>query len=165
VLLADVIGDAVFLLGQRIREERIQLEQQIEPGLCALCEGNRLEQVLVNLLVNAFDATAAGGAPRQVRIVAQRTADGVALEVHDNGPGIAPEVMAHLFEPFFTTKEQGRGLGLGLAISAGIVRDFGGLLRATSSGALGGAAFIVSLRNNNNGNGNCETSNDRPPSA
>ena len=99
------------------------------------CEGNRLEQVLVNLLVNAFDAIAEAGdadadMPRRVRIVARSTAGGVALEVHDNGPGIAPEAMPRLFEPFFTTKEQGLGLGLGLAISAGIVRDFGGLLRA-----------------------------------
>ncbi len=154
VPLADVIADAVILLGQRIRDEHIQLEQKIEPGLCALCEGNRLEQVLVNLLVNAFDATAAGGPPRRVRIVARRTPEGLALEVHDNGPGIAPEVMPRLFEPFFTTKEQGRGLGLGLAISSGIARDFGGMLRADRS-KLGGAAFIVTLRN-----GNCETTHD-----
>ncbi|HYP82491.1 sensor histidine kinase [Variovorax sp.] len=147
VPLEDVIADAVFLLGQRIRQEHIELEHQLEPALCALCEGNRLEQVVVNLLVNAFDATAGVQGARRVRIVACRTAGGVALQVHDNGPGIAPEVMPRLFEPFFTTKEQGLGLGLGLAISAGIVRDFGGLLRAGRSSSLGGAAFIVSLRN------------------
>lgn len=147
VALADVIADALFLLDQRIRQERIQLEQAIEPHLYALCESNRLEQVLVNLLANAFDATAAGGAAvRRVRIVARRTPEGTLIEVHDNGGGIAPEVMPRLFEPFFTTKEQGLGLGLGLAISAGIVRDFGGLLRAGES-ELGGAAFIVTLRN------------------
>lgn len=147
VALADVIADALFLLDQRIRQERVQLEQAIEPHLYALCEGNRLEQVLVNLLANALDATAAGDAagPRRVRIVARRTSEGAVVEVHDNGNGIAPEVMPRLFEPFFTTKEQGLGLGLGLAISAGIVRDFGGLLRAGES-ELGGAAFIVTLR-------------------
>ncbi|CAA2101715.1 sensor histidine kinase [Variovorax paradoxus] len=151
VPLADVIADSLFLLGQRIRQERIELEQAVEPRLFARCEGNRLEQVLVNLLVNAFDATAAAGAsPRRVRIVARRTVEGVAVEVHDNGTGIAPEVMPRLFEPFFTTKEQGLGLGLGLAISAGIVRDFGGLLRAGDS-ELGGAAFIVTLRNGHRG--------------
>lgn len=155
VALADVIADALFLLDQRIRQEHIQLEQAIEPHLYALCEGNRLEQVLVNLLANAFDATAAnafdatatGGASlRRVRIVARSTPEGATVEVHDNGNGIAMEVMPRLFEPFFTTKEQGLGLGLGLAISAGIVRDFGGLLRAGES-ELGGAAFIVTLRN------------------
>lgn len=151
VALADVIADALFLLGQRIRQERIQLEQAIEPHLYALCEGNRLEQVLVNLLANALDATATETAgPRRVRIVARRTPDGASVEVHDNGNGIAPEVMPRLFEPFFTTKEQGLGLGLGLAISAGIVREFGGLLRAGES-ELGGAAFIITLRNGQRG--------------
>jgi C4-dicarboxylate-specific signal transduction histidine kinase len=145
VPLADVIGDAVFLLGQRMRQERIELDQHIEPGLNALCEGNRLEQVLVNLLVNAFDATAVEDGPNRVRIVARRESHGVLIEVHDNGPGIAPEVMPRVFEPFFTTKEQGVGLGLGLAISAGIVRDFGGMLRAGQS-PLGGAVFTIALR-------------------
>jgi len=151
VAMADVIADALFLLDQRIRQEHIQLAQAIEPHLYALCEGNRLEQVLVNLLANAFDATAAGGAsPRRVRIVARSAPEGVTVEVHDNGNGIAMEVMPRLFEPFFTTKEQGLGLGLGLAISAGIVRDFGGLLRASES-ELGGAVFIVTLRNGQRG--------------
>lgn len=146
VALADTVADALFLLSQRIRQERIALSQEIEPGLHALCEGNRLEQVLVNLLVNAFDATASAGVdPRRVRVVARNAPEGVVLEVHDNGTGIAPEVMPRLFEPFFTTKEQGLGLGLGLAISAGIVRDFGGLLRAARSD-LGGAVFCVTLR-------------------
>lgn len=146
VALADVIADALFLLDQRIRQEHIQLEQAIEPHVYALCEGNRLEQVLVNLLANAFDATAAGAASlRRVRIVARSTREGAIVEVHDNGNGIPLEVMPRLFEPFFTTKEQGLGLGLGLAISSGIVRDFGGLLRAGHS-ELGGAAFIVTLR-------------------
>lgn len=144
VALDGVIADALFLLDQRVRQEQIRLEQDVAPGLLALCEGNRLEQVLVNLLANAFDAAAASS-PRCVRIVACRRADGVVVEVHDNGSGIAPEAMPRLFEPFFTTKEQGAGLGLGLAISAGIVRDFGGLLRAGPS-PLGGALFIVTLR-------------------
>lgn len=151
VVLGDVIADALFLLNQRIRHDQIRIEQAIEPGLLALCEGNRLEQVVVNLLTNAFDATltATDGAPaipRRVRIVARSGPEGARLEVHDNGTGIAPEIMPRLFEPFFTTKEQGVGLGLGLAISAGIVRDFGGLLRAGQS-ELGGAVFIVILRN------------------
>jgi len=152
VALAGVIADALFLLGQRIREEKIELEQHVEENLLALCEGNRLEQVLVNLLANAFDATADSGArPRRVRLVARHLqGGGVALEVHDNGTGISHDVMAHLFEPFFTTKEQGLGLGLGLAISAGIVRDFGGHIRAAQSD-LGGAAFTINLRDGSRG--------------
>lgn len=149
VALADVIFDALFLLDQRVRQDQIRVERAVEPGLVALCEANRLGQVLVNLLANAFDASAVSS-PRRVRIVTRRVADGVTLEVHDNGGGIDPEVMPRLFEPFFTTKEQGVGLGLGLAISAGIVRDFGGLLRAGPS-PLGGACFIVTLRDGQRG--------------
>ncbi|WP_051953918.1 sensor histidine kinase [Xenophilus azovorans] len=157
VALAGVIADALFLLGQRIREEKIAIEQNVEPGLTALCEGNRLEQVLVNLLANAFDATAAAGAPsRRVRICARGTSYGVELQVHDNGTGIPNDVMTRLFEPFFTTKEQGLGLGLGLAISAGILRDFGGHIRAGQSD-LGGAVFTIHLRDGCRGNAHDRT--------
>jgi C4-dicarboxylate-specific signal transduction histidine kinase len=65
--------------------------------------------------------------------------------VRDSGTGIPQSALDHLFEPFFTTKEQGKGLGLGLAISAGIVRDFGGTLKAQNS-AEGGAEFIIELQ-------------------
>ncbi|MBC5784826.1 sensor histidine kinase [Ramlibacter sp. USB13] len=139
-----VVDDALSLLQQRMRNERVQLERVVPDGLRAWCEGNRLEQVLVNLLANALDALKAGG-ERRVRIVASACGEAVMLEVHDSGPGLPPEVMPRLFEPFFTTKDQGEGLGLGLAISAGIVRDFGGTLRAGRS-PLGGALFSIQLK-------------------
>ncbi|HBD38672.1 MAG TPA: two-component sensor histidine kinase, partial [Cupriavidus sp.] len=65
--------------------------------------------------------------------------------VRDNGPGIAPDALPRLFEPFFTTKEIGQGLGLGLAISSSIVREFGGQLTAGNVEG-GGAEFVVTLR-------------------
>ncbi len=145
VPISGVIADSLFLLGQRIRNERVELEQVIEPPtLQAMCEGNRLEQVLVNLVANALDAMKHSPS-RRLRIAASREGQWVTIEVHDSGEGISPEVAARLFEPFFTTKEQGVGLGLGLAISAGIVRDFGGTLRAGPS-ALGGAMFAIQLK-------------------
>ncbi len=64
--------------------------------------------------------------------------------MRDNGPGIPPDAMPHLFEPFFTTKEIGQGLGLGLAISTSIARDFGGSLSATNVPG-GGAQFTLTL--------------------
>lgn len=144
VAIGSVIDDALSLMQQRLRSEKVRLETDIEGGLQALCDGNRLEQVLVNLLANAVDALK--DAPlRGVRVTAARVGEWVTLEVHDTGPGIAAEAMPRLFEPFFTTKDQGEGLGLGLAISAGIVRDFGGSLRAGRS-PLGGAAFSIQLR-------------------
>ncbi len=108
----------------------------------------RLEQVLVNLIRNAIDATAEVPQPEAAGV--QVTVDVgdalVRITVRDAGPGIAPQVLPHLFEPFFTTKADGLGLGLGLAISLAIVEDFGGRLegRNADDGA-GGAAFVIEL--------------------
>lgn len=148
VPITGVIADSLFLLGQRLRNDKVQVEQDVQPStLQALCEGNRLEQVLVNLLANALDAMK-HSAVRRLRIAASRDGQWVTIEVHDSGEGIPADVAARLFEPFFTTKEQGVGLGLGLAISAGIVRDFGGSLRAGPS-RLGGAMFSIQLKATN----------------
>ena len=106
----------------------------------------KLEQVLLNLAGNALDAIAAEGqTDGRVDIDVSATADMVRIAVRDNGTGIAPEALPHLFEPFYTTKEIGQGLGLGLAISSSIVREFGGQLVAGNV-ASGGAEFVVTLR-------------------
>jgi two-component system C4-dicarboxylate transport sensor histidine kinase DctB len=113
--------------------------------LYALCDSNRLQQVLVNLFSNALDAMEmAGSVSRQLVVEAGREGARVLITVTDSGPGIPEEVRAHLFEPFFTTKPQGKGLGLGLAISEQIVRESGGRLRAESPPE-GGARFIIDL--------------------
>jgi two-component system C4-dicarboxylate transport sensor histidine kinase DctB len=153
VAIGPVIDDALFLLDQRIRDGRIVLQKSIRPEkLTALCDANRLEQVLVNLLSNAVDAvernssaSTEGVRPALIAITASLQDDWVTIEVSDSGVGIDASVEPHLFEPFFTTKPQGAGLGLGLAISAAIVRGFGGTLRSQSS-ALGGASFALRLR-------------------
>lgn len=137
------IDNALFLLEPRLRQVGAGMRMMIAGGVTALCDANRLEQVLVNLIGNALDAVEGHAAPA-VRLSAKREGDRVRIEVADNGPGLPEEVLAHLFEPFFTTKDAGRGLGLGLAISAGIVRDFGGTLSAAAA-ASGGALFIVDL--------------------
>ncbi|ABF07115.1 two-component system, NtrC family, C4-dicarboxylate transport sensor histidine kinase DctB [Cupriavidus metallidurans] len=106
----------------------------------------KLEQVLLNLVGNALDAIAAAGAEDgRVDIAVSATDETVTLVVRDNGPGIAPDALPRLFEPFFTTKEIGQGLGLGLAISSSIVREFGGQLTAGNVEG-GGAEFVVTLR-------------------
>lgn len=145
VSVAGVVDDALSLMQQRLRDGHVALERDIPDGLpMAMCDGNRLEQVVVNLLANALDALK-HCADRRLKIALSRAGGWLILEVHDNGPGIPEDVMPRLFEPFFTTKDQGEGLGLGLAISAGIVRDFGGTLRAGAS-PLGGAMFVVQLK-------------------
>lgn len=126
------------------------------PELVARCEDLRLEQVLINLLGNALDAVggaAATAATAAAAVVAAPAIDvtivvsaaTLSIEVRDNGPGIAPDLLPRLFEPFFTTKEMGRGLGLGLAISSSIASDAGGALTARNAPD-GGALFVLTLR-------------------
>lgn len=100
----------------------------------------RLEQVLINLLRNALDATKSIDTP-EIRVLLSAGEDAV-LTVRDNGAGI--EDLDNLFEPFYTTKAPGDGVGLGLAISSSIVNDLGGRLTARN-GRDGGAVFEVRL--------------------
>ncbi|RDI24272.1 two-component system sensor histidine kinase HupT/HoxJ [Pseudacidovorax intermedius] len=106
----------------------------------------QLQQVVMNLLQNALDATSElpGQAP-EVRIEIVSSDEHVHLRVADNGPGISTAHLSHIFEPFFTTKPVGKGTGLGLSISYGIVEQHGGVLRAQNLAA-GGAQFEVALR-------------------
>ncbi|KWO75086.1 sensor histidine kinase [Burkholderia ubonensis] len=131
-----------------VREAPLDLAND-HPELVARCEDLRLEQVLINLLGNALDAVAAGGAPRtaapRIDVTIEASAATLAIQVRDNGPGIAPDLLPRLFEPFFTTKEMGRGLGLGLAISSSIASDAGGSLTARNAPG-GGALFVLTLR-------------------
>src|SRR5690606_14598319 len=100
----------------------------------------RLEQVIINLLRNALDATRGAAEPHvEILLTAGETAT---LAVRDNGHGIAD--LDNLFEPFYTTKKPGEGVGLGLAISSGIVKDLGGRLTARNAPG-GGAVFEVQL--------------------
>ena len=114
------------------------------PELIANCDDLRLEQVLINLLGNALDATVGMSSPRIV-IEVEVAGANLSFAVSDNGPGIPDDVLPRLFEPFFTTKEMGQGLGLGLAISSSIARDCGGTLVARNAPE-GGALFVLTLR-------------------
>lgn len=140
--VAHAVGAALFLLDQRLARAGITVINHCEPGRAvAWCDQNRLEQVLINLIRNAGDAMA--DSPRKTLTLAAAPADdGVVLRISDTGCGL-PEGGA-LFEPFFTTKPPGEGLGLGLAISRDIVREFGGDLRAEHCPE-GGACFSVRL--------------------
>lgn len=102
----------------------------------------QVQQVLLNLVVNAQDALRSSAPPRAIVIVGRRDDGRAIVEVRDTGPGIAPDVLPRLFEPFFTTKTTGTGLGL--AVSAGIVRELGGEITAENR-AGGGAVFRIAL--------------------
>jgi signal transduction histidine kinase len=102
-----------------------------------------MQQVVLNLLLNAAEATQSK--TTRLVIVTTEPGDGeVRLIVADNGEGIQPENLAKIFDPFFTTKSEGKGVGLGLAVSYGIVQAHGGDIEVKSH-AGEGATFIVSL--------------------
>ncbi|HYD60848.1 MAG TPA: ATP-binding protein [Noviherbaspirillum sp.] len=138
------VENALFLLEQRLKQARIVACIDLpDNDLTAWCDPNRLEQVLVNLAGNALDAME-GTAEPGLDISARRDGGRIHIQVRDRGPGIAEDARSRLFEPFFTTKEAGSGLGLGLAISAGIVADFGGSLSGDNHPG-GGAVFTLDI--------------------
>jgi len=131
VSLLDSVRNAQVLLEHRSRVMGVQADIDIPPSLRVRAEANRLEQVLVNLLGNALDAMQ-HETQRQLHVLAQPQDEGrrVLVKVQDSGAGVSEAELLRLFEPFFTTKPAGEGLGLGLVISAKIVHEFGGTLRA-----------------------------------
>ncbi len=142
VLLKETLDSSILLNRSRLRHNRVKLVRDpIDPHLQVLGGRIRLEQVIVNLLQNAFEALEDTADP-MVRISIEVEAEVVRLTISDNGPGLAPEVMEQMFTPFVTTKE--KGLGLGLVIAHDILRDFGGELLAESSEA--GASFTLKLK-------------------
>ena len=147
VVLRQVIANAQSLLSQRLRDNSVELVVQVHPaGLAALAEETRLEQVLVNLLGNAIDAMLASPL-RCLRVeasVVDTAPDHCLIRVSDTGPGVRADILPRLFEPFITSKPAGAGLGLGLMISAHIVREFGGSLRACQMDGAG-ACFEIEL--------------------
>jgi two-component system C4-dicarboxylate transport sensor histidine kinase DctB len=115
----------------------------VDPRMRAMAEPTRLEQVVLNLLVNALDAVAGRDDPA-VAVEAEADEARVRIIVTDNGTGIPETLRERIAEPFFTTKETGEGLGLGLAISRAIVAEYGGTLEFAER-AGGGTRFVVSL--------------------
>jgi signal transduction histidine kinase len=120
------LDNTLLILNHRLKHgvEVVREYDRSLPRICA--HGSELNQVWTNLIVNAIDAMGGKG---ELRIRTSRERDGVMVEIVDNGPGIPPEVKAHLFEPFFTTKGVGEGTGLGLDTANRIVRQHHGRIR------------------------------------
>jgi len=145
VSLSAVIEDSLALLERRIAQEGVTVERSLpDHEVWAYGGPVRLQQVVLNVVGNAIDAMQDNDS-RHLRIGLAEDDTEVTLSVRDSGTGIAPEVMGDLFVPFFTTKEVNEGLGLGLSISYGIVRGFGGSISASNS-VEGGAEFHIRLR-------------------
>jgi two-component system C4-dicarboxylate transport sensor histidine kinase DctB len=138
------ISNALVLVERRIQLDQVTFQLRIDKAdIYALCDSNRLEQVLLNLMTNALDSMA-GCAVRELVLEVSSKPGRVLIRVADTGPGLSDEARKRLFEPFYTSKPQGEGLGLGLAISEQIIRDFGGSLRAEQASA--GACFVIELK-------------------
>ncbi|MGN6666071.1 MAG: sensor histidine kinase, partial [Trinickia sp.] len=147
----EAIDNALFLVEQRLCKDRVKLTfDRQHADARVLADANRLEQVLVNLFANALDALG-GASERHLEVMVEDDGYVTVIRVRDTGTGLPEAVRARLFEPFFTTKEQGAGLGLGLAISAGIVREFRGALKAADRSG-GGAEFSIHLCTDREGN-------------
>jgi PAS domain S-box-containing protein len=144
VSLNNVLGDLEKML-RRVIGEDIRIRMDLAPDLARVSvDPGQMDQVILNLVVNARDAMKKGGdlvvRTRNVQpgaLLSRETglAEGVPqvlLSISDTGHGMAPEVQAHIFEPFFTTKEAGQGTGLGLATVYGIVTQSGGRIRVQS---------------------------------
>jgi histidine kinase len=145
-----VLRNAQDILSRQLELRGIEVVWALQENLpMILAEPSRLEQVIINLLVNARDAIEdkvenGKGRRGEEKIYIRTSSDSntVKIEVMDTGLGIPEAVMGKIFEPFFTTKRPGQGTGLGLSISYGIVKDFGGTIQAFSE-KQGGARFVI----------------------
>ncbi len=156
--LAPMLREVLFLMEQRDQEKRLAWSPDLPEQLRVTGDADLLKQVFLNLLINAAEASPAGGKivvrGREASIRPAWTAthapgarlgkvQGVQVEIVDQGPGITAEALPRIFDPFFTTKP--RGTGMGLAVASRIVLAHHGQLDAENAGAQGGARFTVWL--------------------
>lgn len=144
--LNKLVRNTVSLVGHKMRLNNTAVELDLDGGLPPLpCDPSQMQQVVLNLVMNAAEATQAKHNGR-VLITTQMNAQTncVEMAVEDNGEGIPPENLGKIFEPFFTSKADGKGVGLGLAVLYGIVREHDGEVDVKSTvGA--GTRFTISL--------------------
>lgn len=156
VNIHEVLQRVLSVMSPELQQKGIDLQCEFDPSLPdTLADFDQLQQVFLNLVVNAADAmTTAESSPRQLMVATKMETDYhilrashgaqsyLRVEINDSGPGIAREILAHVFEPFYTTKQ--RGTGLGLAIAQRIVSDHQGMIRAFP-GEPSGTKMWVSL--------------------
>jgi signal transduction histidine kinase len=140
--LRSAVESTLEIIAHELKARGVEVRTDFPSLPPVVCHPGQVNQVFLNILMNAVQACAPGG------WVAVRTrlepGDLVVVEVEDNGCGIRPEHLPHLFEPFFTTKPVGQGTGLGLSVSYGIVRDHGGSIEVNSAPGRG-SVFRVRL--------------------
>lgn len=136
--LHPIAHDVLDLVAQSLKEGKITLDAAIAPGFMVYADSNRLEQILLNLLMNAVQAIEKAQddgrtAGHRLRLKAEKAENGRSyLHIEDTGCGIPAENFKHLFQPFFTTKDVGRGTGLGLAIVSQLLHEMNAEISVTS---------------------------------
>jgi signal transduction histidine kinase len=138
--ISRLAGKTLELLAYRIGESGIEVENRLPP-LAIRADAHKIEQVFVNLVVNAIEAMPSGG-----RLEISHVEDGPSLTliIADSGEGIPVENLDRIFDPFFTTKGTGKGTGLGLAVCRKIIEQHGGRISVTSRPGEG-TKFFISL--------------------
>ncbi len=141
--MSDVIDQGMFLVGHQAEMKKVEVIREEATSLpLVMGDSGQLQQVFINLIVNAIQAMPDGG-----KLMIKSSTDGdnrVRVSVQDTGHGIAPENMDKLFTPFFTTKDEVKGVGLGLAVSYGIIERHGGRIEVQSEVGKG-STFTVFL--------------------
>jgi PAS domain S-box-containing protein len=138
--LGVVIGDVLSLLEHQLRASHIQVRKDLAGPIVVRGVEYKLQQVFLNLFLNARDAMTKGG---WLSVTTSRDERGAIVEVSDTGAGIPTEHIARIYDPFFTTKPEGRGTGLGLSVSYGIVQEHGGSLTCDSAAGQGTTFTLV----------------------
>ena len=143
ISLQEPLETSLAFLTEKLKARGVEVEAQVEPAPLVIGDPERMQQVFLNLFINAIDAMAGGGT---LRVGIRPSDDGEAVEVHvsDTGPGVNPGELESLFDPFYTTKPAGHGSGLGLVVVDGIVGDHGGEIEATCPES-GGLHFTIRL--------------------
>jgi signal transduction histidine kinase len=139
--LRQVLQDSTQFLAEKFRRRQVSVKLQIPQAAFVMGDAGKLQQIFLNLFLNAVDAMPEGG---ELQIGLETLGDTVHVRVADTGRGIAPEVLGRIFDAFFTTKEAGRGHGLGLMVSKNILRDHGGRIEASSRVGTG-TEFCIEL--------------------
>jgi signal transduction histidine kinase len=139
-----IVEDAIAIVEHQLGIHNVKVESELLPDLPPIIgNANQIQQVLMNLLINAQQAMQEN--PGLVKVTTARTeTKQVEIRVLDNGPGIPEEIQERLFEPFFTTKSTGEGTGLGLSVTYGIIKDHKGDIRVESEVGKG-TIFVITL--------------------
>ncbi len=142
--LNELIEKAVHFVRFRLDSQKIEARTELDPGLPPMMgDQSKVEQCLLNLIFNAIDAMPDGGELALRTSLDHRSGLQIRLDVADSGVGIPEEIIPLIFEPFYSTKTHDRGVGLGLAVVYGIVKEHGGSVYVKKSEEGEGAHFIV----------------------